>query len=359
MTPTPSLRDRDHLARLRRYQALLAPGTAMRDGLERIVHGRTGALIVLGNTKATQQVSSGGFTIDVDFTPTALRELSKLDGGIVVSADLSRIVRAGVHFVPDGSLPTVETGTRHRSADRVAQQTGLPVVTVSSSMSTIALFLEGDRYPVERPEQILSRANQAMATLVSYRNRVVELTASLNALEVQDQVTVRDVALLVQRIEMMRRLEVELDDYVTRLGTEGRLLQMQLMEYTLGLEELALELAEDYRAEGVETEGFGLHRLDELSSHELFDVLDVAHAFGFPTHEQMESRLTSRGYRQLAAIPRLPATLGARLIEHFGSLQALFAASTAELREVEGVGDQRARAIREGLLRLAESALTR
>ncbi|WP_328701966.1 DNA integrity scanning diadenylate cyclase DisA [Aestuariimicrobium ganziense] len=351
--------DHDHLARLRRYQALLAPGTAMRDGLERIVHGRTGALIVLGNTKAVQQVSSGGFTLDVDFTPTALRELSKLDGGIVLSSDLRRIVQAGVHFVPDGTLPTVETGTRHRSADRVAQQTGLPVVTVSASMSTIALFLEGDRYQVERPEQLLSRANQALATLVSYGSRVVELTAALNGLEVADQVTLRDVALLVQRIEMMRRLEVEIDDYVTKLGTDGRLLQMQLMEHSLGLEELALELAVDYRPADADELAFGLHRLDELSAHELFDVLDVAQAFGFPASDHLETRLVSRGYRQLASIPRLPLSLGQRLLEHFGSIQALFSASVAELREVEGIGDQRARSIREGLLRLAEQALTR
>ena len=144
--------------RLRQYQRRLAPGTPLRAGLDRILHGRTGALVVLGNNAKVQQVSTGGFQLNVDFTPQALRELAKLDGAIILSNDLSRIIAAGVHLVPAGDLPTAETGTRHRSADRTAQASGVPVVTVSASMSTISLFMDGDRHPVETSGQMISRA---------------------------------------------------------------------------------------------------------------------------------------------------------------------------------------------------------
>ena len=340
--------------RLRKYQALLAPGTAMRDGLERILHGRTGALIALGSSKAVLNASSGGFEIDVDFTPQALRELSKLDGGIIVSNDLDRIVRAGVHFVPDGNLPTAETGTRHRSADRLAQQTGVPVVTVSASMSTIALFLEGQRYPVERPEQIVTRASQALTAHASYRTRLNELTAHLTAVEVSNQATVRDVAMVAQRLAMMRRLATELSGYVTALGIEGRLLDLQLREQNQGLDELADALAEDYRPEG--DAPFGWAGLSSLHTDGLFDLIEVARVFGF-TADQLDSQITPRGYRQLSSISRLPQSVVHRVVEHFGSLQGVIGASTADLQEIDGIGDQRARIIREGVLRLAENAL--
>ena len=341
--------------RLRKYQALLAPGTSLRDGLERILHGRTGALIVLGNNKAVQGASSGGFDIDVDFTPQALRELSKLDGGIIMSSDLDRIVRAGVHFVPDGSLPTPETGTRHRSADRLAQQTGMPVVTVSASMSTIALFMEGHRHAVEKPEQILSRANQALAAHASYRQRLNELTAQLTSLEVADQVTVRDVTLVAQRLAMMRRLAVELSGYVTALGIEGRLLELQLREQNQGLDELADALAEDYRPQESDAP-FGWAGLSGLHTDGLFEVSEVARVFGFGP-DQLDNQITPRGYRQLASVPRLPPVLVNRVIDHFGSLQALIGARIPELLEIDGIGEQRGRLIREGVLRIAEGAL--
>ncbi len=341
--------------RLRKYQALLAPGSAMRDGLERILHGRTGALIVLGNGRSVLNASSGGFEIDVDFTPQALRELSKLDGGIIMSTDLDRIVRAGVHFVPEGSLPTAETGTRHRSADRMAQQTGVPVVTVSASMSTIALFMDGQRHPVERPEQIISRASQALAAHASYRQRLNELTAQLTSLEVADQVTVRDVTLVAQRLAMLRRLGTELSGYVTALGIEGRLLELQVREQNQGLDELADALAEDYRPAESDAP-FGWAGLGALHTDGLFDVLEVARVFGFSA-DQLDTGVTPRGYRQVQAIPRLPQSVVHRVVEHFGSLQAIIGATIPDLLEVDGIGDQRARLIREGVLRIAEHAL--
>lgn len=348
------LPDGDAGRALRRHHERLAPGTALRAGLERILRGRTGALVVLGRNKVLDPICTGGFQLDTPFTATALRELCKMDGAVIVSTDLTRIVAAGVHLMPDARLETEETGTRHRTADRVARQTQLPVVTVSSSMSTITLFLSDENHLIEAPETILSRANQTLQTFERYMMRLKEVTARLSSLEVQDQVTIRDVAVVAQRLEMVRRLQSEMEDYVVQLGDDGRMLELQIHELDAEVEDMAGLLEADYRpVDGDELQIANLRRIDTPA---LLDPLVVARVIGFSVQEHLDTRLTTHGYRQLAQISRLPASLAARLLEHFDSLQGLFAASSSQLMEVEGVGEQRARTIREGLLRLAESA---
>jgi diadenylate cyclase len=336
------------------YLALMAPGTPLRDGFERILRGRTGALVVLGRTAEVQKLSTGGFELDVPYSATALRELAKMDGAIVLDLAGDRIVRAGVQLMPDPGIDTTETGTRHRTADRVARQTGLPVVSVSASMATIALYLDGGRHLVEHSDQILSRANQALQTLERYRERLWQVTSRLSSLEVQDQATVKDVVLVAQRLEMVRRLDSELTGYLVELGTDGRLLTLQQHELAFGADQLRELFEKDYRPEDSST--FGVAGLGGLSTSELLEPLTVARALGFGAADHLDSRVTTRGYRQVAQIDRLPGSLGVRLIEHFGSLQALFGASTADLQEIDGVGESRARVIRDGLVRLAESA---
>ena len=337
------------------YLARLAPGTPLREGFERILRGRTGALVVLGNPDAVQQLCTGGFPLDVPYTATSMRELAKMDGAIVLTADTERIVGAGVQLMPDPGIDTVETGTRHRTADRVARQTGVPVVSVSASMATISLYVDETRRVVERSEAILTKANQALQTLERYRARLWEVTNRLSSLEVQDQVTVRDFAYLAQRLEMVRRLDAEVNAYVVELGTDGRLLTLQLHDLSAGVAELRELLERDYRPTDSERT-FGLADLGALTTAELLDPLVVARTVGFSAHEQLDTKITTRGYRQISQINRLPAALGARLIEHFGSLQGLFGASSSDLQEVDGVGEHRARVIRDGLVRLAESA---
>lgn len=338
---------------LHRYLAMLAPGTPLRDGIERILKGRTGALIVLGHNRAVDQVSTGGFSIDVPFTPTKLRELAKMDGAIVLSGEAERIVTAGVHLMPDASYPTEETGTRHRTADRVSQQTGKPVITVSAAMSTITLFLRGTTRVLERSEVLLARANLALQTMERYRARLFEQTNKLSSLEVQDQVTVKDVTFVAQRLEMVRRLDAETAAYVIELGTLGRLLEMQRQELTGRLDELGDLLELDYSDP---EHRIHLDGLTELSAADLLEPVQAARALGFGGNDHLDTRVSTHGYRQLAQINRLPTSFASRLIDHFGSLQELFAATINDLLAVEGIGEQRARVIRDGLVRLAESA---
>jgi diadenylate cyclase len=349
----------DEEIRLRAVLATIAPGTMLRDGLERILRGRTGALIVLGSDKAVDSISTGGFTLDIPFTATALRELAKMDGALILDKDASRIQRAAVHLMPDPSIYTEETGTRHRTADRVARQTGFPVISVSQSMQIIAAYVGVTRYVLEDSGQILSRANQALATLERYKLRLDEVSSTLSALEIEDLVTVRDVAVVAQRLEMVTRIAREIEDYVLELGTDGRLLSLQLDELVTGVD-LERELViRDYLPNGRKSRKPDevLAELEGLDPVDLVEVAAVARALGLGASEHLDGAVTPRGYRLLAKVPRLPGTVVERLVEHFGSLQKLLSAGIDDLQAVEGVGELRARSVREGLSRLAESSI--
>ncbi|HEX8780296.1 MAG TPA: DNA integrity scanning diadenylate cyclase DisA [Nocardioides sp.] len=351
----------DEQLRLRATLASIAPGTALRDGLERILRGRTGALIVLGQDRTVESIATGGFTLDVPFTATGLRELAKMDGAIILDADVTRIHRAAVHLMPDHTIPSEETGTRHRTADRVARQTGFPVISVSQSMQIIAAYVGGIRHVLEDAGQILSRANQALATLERYKLRLDEVSATLSALEIEDLVTVRDVAVVAQRLEMVVRIAREIEDYVLELGTDGRLLSLQLEELITGVDADRELVVRDYLPAGrrrtMQPEKV-LTDLEELSPTELVDPGAVARALGLGNNEHLDGAVAPRGYRLLAKVPRLPTGVVDRLVEHFGGLQQLLAAGIDDLQAVEGVGELRARSVREGLSRLAESSIT-
>jgi diadenylate cyclase len=344
---------------LRATLASIAPGTSLRDGLERILRGRTGALIVLGHDKVVDTISTGGFTLDVPFTATGLRELAKMDGAIILDHDVARIHRANVHLMPDHTIPSDETGTRHRTADRVAKQTGFPVISVSQSMQIIAAYVGETRYVLEDSGSILSRANQALATLERYKLRLDEVSSTLSALEIEDLVTVRDVAVVAQRLEMVTRIAREIEDYVLELGTDGRLLSLQLEELITGVDAERELVIRDYLPTGrrKRTPEAVLADLEGLSPTDLVDISMIAKALGMRHGEHLEGAVTPRGYRLLAKVPRLPSPVVDGLIQQFDSLQKLLSAGVEELQIVEGVGELRARSVREGLSRLAESSI--
>ncbi|WP_090804686.1 DNA integrity scanning diadenylate cyclase DisA [Asanoa ishikariensis] len=345
---------------LRANLALMAPGTALRDGLERILRGRTGALIVLGHDNVVEEICTGGFSLDVEFSATRLRELCKMDGAVVLSSDGTRIVRAAVHLMPDPSIPSEESGTRHRTAERVAKQTGFPVISVSQSMRIIGLYVAGHRHVLDDSAAILSRANQALATLERYKMRLDEVSGTLSALEIEDLVTVRDAVAVVQRLEMVRRIADEISGYVVELGTDGRLLALQLDELMAGVDADRTLVIRDYLPSGrrARTLDEGLVELDLLSSAELIDLVAVAKAIGYPgASDALDAAVSPRGFRLLAKVPRLPGTVVDRLVDHFGSLQRLLGATVEDLQAVDGVGDARARGVREGLSRLAEASI--
>jgi diadenylate cyclase len=345
---------------LRATLAAVAPGTDLRDGLERILRGRTGALIVLGHDRLMDKIATGGFPLDIEFSATRLRELCKMDGAVILDKDRIRILRAATQLVPDASIETSESGTRHRTAERVAKQTGLPVISVSQSMHIIALYVGERRVVLEDSGDILARANQALATLERYKHRLDEVTGTLSALEIEDLVTVRDVAGVLQRLEMVRRIREEIADYVLQLGVDGRLLSLQLEELTAGLSDDLSLVLHDYLGEARQPVSFeeAIAALTDLDSTELLDLSAVARSVGFTiTGDALDSSVSPTGHRLLSKVPRLPGAIVERLVAHFGGLQRLLSATVDELMEVDGVGEGRARAVREGLSRLAESSI--
>jgi diadenylate cyclase len=351
---------------LRATLARVAPGTPLRDSLERILRGKTGALIVLGYDKLVDSLCTGGFPLDVEFTATRLRELCKMDGAVIITADGNRIVRAAVQLMPDASIPSAESGTRHRTAERVAKQTGYPVISVSQSMNIIGVYVAGgQRHVLDDSGQILSRANQALATLERYKLRLDEVSGTLSALEIEDLVTVRDALAVVQRLEMVRRISDEIAGYVIELGTDGRLLSLQLDELMAGVDSDRTLVIRDYLPTGKLAGGKrprsvdeALVELDLLTANELIDLVSVAKAMGYPsTTEILDAAVSPLGFRLLARVPRLPGAIVERLVDHFGSLQRLLGATVEDLQAVEGVGDARARGVREGLSRLAETSI--
>lgn len=345
---------------LRATLAAVAPGTELRDGLERILRGRTGALIVLGYDRAVEAISDGGFALDVEFSATRLRELAKMDGAIVCDREAAKVMRAAVQLVPDPSIETTESGTRHRTAERVAKQTGFPVISVSQSMRIVALYVGGRRYVLEGSDAILARANQALATLERYKSRLDEVTGTLSALEIEDLVTIRDVSSVVQRLEMVRRISDEISGYVVELGSDGRLLSLQLDELVGGIGPDRELVIRDYleAARRERTTEEVLTDLAVLTSAELVDLGQVARMLGFSiVGDSLDGAVSPCGYRLLHKIPRLPGAIVDRLVDHFGGLQKLLGANLEDLMTVDGVGEQRARAVREGLSRLAESSI--
>ncbi len=342
-------------ARRREILAMLAPGTTMRDGLERILRAGRGTLIVIGSTPQALSLCSGGFVIDSPATGQRIAELAKMDGALVVDAEAGRVVRANVQLVPDPSIPTDETGTRHRSAERTAKQTGLPVVAVSESMGAVSLYLDGVRYVVDEVATVMYRANQAMATLERYRARFDEVIEVLATREFEDQVTLRDVALALQRAEMLRRIADSLEGYVVELGEEGRMIALQLEELFEPVQPVLELIVRDYLADRRRRASRPVAEIAELSTSELLDHGQIVKLLG--GDGDLDRRVTPRGYRMLGRVPRIPMVVVERLVDHFGALPAILEASAAALGDVEGVGPTRARTIRDSLRRRRDQLL--
>jgi diadenylate cyclase len=342
--------------------AMVAPGTALRDGLERIVRGNTGALVVVGCDSVVLSICSGGFELDTQFSATRLRELAKMDGAIVLDQAASRILRAAVQLVPDPQLPTQESGTRHRTAERVARQAGFPVITVSKSMRTIAVFAGGERYALEDSAALLARTHGELDTLERYRRRLDDVTRMLTALEIEDRATATDIALVAQQLELVTRVTDEIAGYLVELGTDAGLLRLQLDELTAGTRRQRELLLRDYEPDapgsgGHSAAGGRADCLAALGADALADLATVATAIGLPGPADFATPVSPRGYRLLGQIPRLPPHVSERLVLRFGGLQKLLSASAQDLRQVPGIDAALAAMIRNGLSRIAEAAL--
>lgn len=335
---------------------LVAPGTVVRQGLDNVLGAKTGGLIVMGYDEDVDELVDGGFYINSPFTPAHLYELAKMDGAIVLSNDGKRILYANAQLVPSLTIPSTETGIRHRTAQRTAIQTGKLVVSISQRRNVITLYKGNFRYTLQDIGMILTKANQAVQTLEKYKSVLDQAMTNLSALEFEELVTLHEVVLVLQRVEMVLRIKREVETFIHELGTEGRLVSMQLEELVANVEEEAEMLVKDY---GHEAQVAAPHKvfneLKKLSADELLDPIHCVRSLGFVgTVNIQEESVSPRGYRLLQRIPRLPASIIQKLVFRFEKLSSVVNATYEELDEVEGIGEARARSIKEGLQRIQE-----
>jgi len=338
--------------------ARIAPGTPLRQGIDDIIRSREGALIVIGEPSELEFMFSGGIALAQPFTPQLLYELSKMDGAIVVDTAIGKITHANVQLMPDPTIASDETGTRHRTAERVAKQTNALVISISQQRETVTVFIDHSRYQLESIADVLAKTNQAVGTLETYRSRLDQVLTRLTALEFQNAVMLDDVLVVLQRAELTTRMADFIERACTELGAEGRLIRMQLEEQVSEVPAEKAAIVFDYHSDGgVERVAEALEALAELPYQQLleFELLAV---LGYPaTTNPVDCAVSPRGYRILTHIPRLPEGLIQRLVTALGGLDGIVGASQRELEEVEGVGAVRAREIREGLRRLQEHNL--
>ena len=342
--------------RLVKALEMVAPGTAVREGIDNIVHARTGGLIVIGDPDELAFLFSGGIKLDIDYTPAMVYQLAKMDGAIALNATATKISWCNVQLMPDPTILSSETGTRHRTAERVSKQTDALVIAVSQRRDVVSLYVDGAKYILEEIPAVLAKANQALATLDKYRSRLDQVSTRLTALEFEGGVTLHDVLTVLQRVELVTRMAVEIERYIVELGTEGRLIEMQLEETMVGTAADKAALIHDYLAEDSD-EAFAaaLDQLGRLPHQDLLDFGRLAEMVGYDRKlNTLDYPVSPRGYRILGRIPRLPKLVVSHIVKEFGGLDELLAATDAELEAVESVGEIRAKDIREGLRRLQE-----
>src|SRR5438067_3044362 len=338
--------------------ARIAPGTELRQAIDDIIRSSEGALIVIGEPNDLAFLLSGGMRLDQSFTPQFLYELAKMDGAIIVNTPVTKIAHANVQLMPDPTIPSNETGTRHRTAERVAKQTEALVISISQQRETVPVFAGKSRYQLEPIADVLAKTNQALGTLETYRTRLEQVLTRLTALEFQNAVMLDDVLVTLQRAELTTRMAEEIERACVELGEEGRLIRMQLEELVADVPDEKAALVYDYHADGgAERTREGLEALagipyDQLLEFELLAVL------GYPASvNPLDHSISPRGYRVLSHIPRLPDAVVKRVVSTLVGLAGIVRAPQRDLQAVAGVGIVRAHEIREGLRRLQEHNL--
>src|ERR1700761_458122 len=335
--------------RLVKALEMVAPGTAVREGIDNIVHARTGGLIVIGDPDELAFLFSGGIRLDIDYTPALVYQLAKMDGAIALNANATKIAWCNVQLMPDPTILTSETGTRHRTAERISKQTDALVIAISQRRDVVSLYVDGAKY-------ILEEIPAVLATLDKYRTRLDQVSTRLTALEFEGGVTLHDVLTVLQRAELVTRMAVEIERYIVELGTEGRLIEMQLEETMVGVAGDKAALLYDYLADPVDDAfAMALDGIARLPHQDLLDFGRLAELLGYDRKvNTLDYPVSPRGYRILGRIPRLPKLVVQNIVREFRGLDEILAATDPELEAVEGVGEIRAKDIREGLRRLQE-----
>jgi diadenylate cyclase len=326
----------------------IAPGTPIREGIDNVLRANTGGLIVVGYNDKVKSIVDGGFEINCPFSPSFLYELAKMDGAIILNELGNKILFANAQLAPNSEISSTETGMRHRTAERVARQTKSLVIAISQRRNVITLYQGNFRYSLKDISVILTKANQAIQTLEKYKVVLEQSITNLSILEFEESVTYNDFLLVLHRFEMVLKIKNELLTFLHELGTEGRLIRLQMNEILMELEEETLLIMKDYGFERDIKAREVLQRMQAMTASGNIEDTVLLKLMGYLGYVHLEENKKPRGYRILHKIPRLPSIIIENLISSFGELSKIMMATVEELDEVEGIGEVRAKKIKEG-----------
>ena len=324
----------------------LIPGQPLRNGVDLVADKKTGALIVIGTSAKLEKISSGGITLNnCSYTPEMLSELAKMDGAIIVDANVNNILKANVHLNPSDNIPTSQTGTRHRTAERVSVETELSVIAVSEESSTIKVFTNNSVNELEESSIIFGKVNESLQSIDRTRRRFDDAVLELGELEVENTLTNQQVLEVIQRGELLGRLSQQVRKEATDLGEDSGLVMIQIDSLESGVRNtLDLVLKDHLPAKRFRNIN---KAVDEIANLTYEELNSIQHLGSVLFMESLDEVSTSKGYRILARLPGLPDNLHDSLIQKFKTLPNLLTASTDKLFEVEGIGRSRAQQLRE------------
>ena len=305
---------------------ITTPGTPLREALDDIAKAGLGALIVIGDSENVTRITNGGFKINCNFTPQQLVELCKMDGATILSEDLSKIVYCNTLLVPDPSLETKETGTKHIAAERTAKQTGRLVIAISQKRKIVTLYYKNIRYTLRDSTEILSKAVETVRMLEKHREILNELLTNLNILEFTNLTSLSDVVMPLQRIEIMKRIVEIIKRYITELGVEGNLVKLLVKEMIKGLDSERTLLIKDYSRNWE----FTKTSLTTLNLDELIEPENITRALLYSSYSD---NVSPKGYRLLSRTSLKEEYLNS-LINHFKNLHEIL---NSKPDQVEGI----------------------
>ena len=338
-------------SKIKNILKIVSPGTNLREGLENILRAKTGGLIVLSDNEEVMKLVDGGFYINSEYSPAYIYELAKMDGAIIVDDECKKILYANVHLQVDRKYSSEESGTRHRTAQRAGKQTGKLVIAVSERKKVVSLYKGDIRYKLKNTSEITSEAAQALKTMERYRYVLDKSLANLTILELDDIVTLYDVAQVLQRFEMMRRIDDELKGYVVELGTEGRLMDLQLKDLEQDINEDMEEFLSDYMSSDTTYEDV-MSQIANLTNIELLEIENFSSALGYrKSYSNLDNKISPKGYRVLGKISKLTKKDIDKLINTYGELASIQDAPIEELSDTK-LSKLKIKAIKNGLKRL-------
>jgi len=224
---------------------IFSPGTSMRTALDDMMGARIGALIVV-DKEGLSSIVEGGFKVNCKFSSQRLVELAKMDGAIILSKDLKKILYANTLLFPGIHIPTKETGTRHKAAERTAKQIKTIVIAGSERKNKITIYCEDIKYELEKSSEVLRRAAETLQILEKQKEIFNDLIINLNILEINNLVTITDVCNVLQRTEIIKRISDIVKRYLVELGKEGIIVSMRLKELTKNLNKNREMILKDY-----------------------------------------------------------------------------------------------------------------